>query len=260
MLYHRIVHSTKKDAPWVTFIHGIGVGSIIWMKQRRILRSHFNLLFIDLPGHGKTTYGLKDIDSPDFYKVAEQIDEVLIYNNINQSVFISLSLGTIVAQTFEMIRPNKVSATVLCGAVESFNILARIAIWVIPFIKHIFPYMLFYKSFVYFLLPGKRYKESRDVFIRQASNLGTDEFYAWGDMKFSALDMFKKFRHISIVDKLYIMGGDDHMFISQIKKKASKQDNITLAIIPHTGHVCNIERPKEFNQILLDYLIEPNLI
>jgi len=254
MLYHRIVTSTKENAPWVTFIHGIGAGSIVWMKQRHLLRSHFNLLFIDLPGHGKTTYGLKDIESPDFYKIAEQIDEVLIYNQIEQSVFISLSLGTIVAQTFEMIKPNKVSSMVLCGAVESFNLVAQIGIRLLPLIKRVIPYMTFYKFAVHLLLPGKKYKESRDVFVQQAVHLGTDEFYAWGNMRLSALDMFKKFRQFSIIDKLYIMGGDDRMFIGTIKKKAREQDNITLAILPHTGHVCNIERPNEFNQILLDYL------
>ena len=46
------LYQTNKNAPWVTFIHGAGGSSSIWFKQIRRFSKNFNLLLIDLRGHG----------------------------------------------------------------------------------------------------------------------------------------------------------------------------------------------------------------
>ena len=53
MLYYT-THLSTPDAEWVTFIHGAGGSSGIWFKQIRAFQKHFNVLLIDLRGHGKS--------------------------------------------------------------------------------------------------------------------------------------------------------------------------------------------------------------
>ena len=43
-------HPTSSE--WVTFIHGAGGSSAIWFRQLRDFKKQFNVLMIDLRGHG----------------------------------------------------------------------------------------------------------------------------------------------------------------------------------------------------------------
>ena len=52
-LYYKKYHKKGCDQ-WVTFIHGAGGSSVVWHKQLKYFNNHFNLLFIDLRGHGKS--------------------------------------------------------------------------------------------------------------------------------------------------------------------------------------------------------------
>ena len=53
MLYHKIFnHKTSKT--WVVFVHGAGGSNVVWFRQLRDFKKHFNVLLIDLRGHGKS--------------------------------------------------------------------------------------------------------------------------------------------------------------------------------------------------------------
>ena len=60
MLYYKTFVSENNNE-WITFIHGAGGSSSIWFKQIKNFKSYFNLLLIDLKGHGKS----KNIDLDD---------------------------------------------------------------------------------------------------------------------------------------------------------------------------------------------------
>ena len=53
MLYYKKYElSPEKD--WVVFVHGAGGSSSIWYRQIRAFRQHFNVLLLDLRGHGNS--------------------------------------------------------------------------------------------------------------------------------------------------------------------------------------------------------------
>ena len=54
MLYCKKYLSKKNNSNWITFIHGAGGSSSIWFHQVRFFRKYFNLILIDLRGHGKS--------------------------------------------------------------------------------------------------------------------------------------------------------------------------------------------------------------
>jgi pimeloyl-ACP methyl ester carboxylesterase len=51
-------HATA--AEWVTFVHGAGGSSSIWFKQLRSFSAQFNVLILDLRGHGNSKPALRD--------------------------------------------------------------------------------------------------------------------------------------------------------------------------------------------------------
>lgn len=91
------VYRSKKDKPWVTFIHGAGGSSTIWFKQIKSFSKFFNLLLIDLRGHGKSKHHMLDLANITytFDAIADEIIEVLDHENIQISHFMGISLGTI---------------------------------------------------------------------------------------------------------------------------------------------------------------------
>ena len=56
MLYHTIYSSEKSSQKWITFIHGAGGSSSIWFNQVRFFKKYFNVLLIDLRGHGRSAH------------------------------------------------------------------------------------------------------------------------------------------------------------------------------------------------------------
>ncbi|MBT8188734.1 MAG: alpha/beta hydrolase, partial [Croceitalea sp.] len=55
--YTKYVHKSSQE--WVTFVHGAGGSSTIWYKQLRDFKKHFNVLLLDLRGHGNSKPNLK---------------------------------------------------------------------------------------------------------------------------------------------------------------------------------------------------------
>jgi len=48
------IYNHPTSTEWVTFVHGAGGSSSIWFKQIRFFQKDFNVLLLDLRGHGKS--------------------------------------------------------------------------------------------------------------------------------------------------------------------------------------------------------------
>src|SRR5690625_448492 len=55
---------------------------------------------------------------------------------------------------------------------------------------------------------------------------------------------------------LYLMGRQDHMFLPAVEKMVERHEKSTLVVIEECGHVCNMERPEEFNKISIQFLLQ----
>ena len=52
------------------------------------------------------------------------------------------------------------------------------------------------------------------------------------------------------------MGDQDYMFLGPVKKDTVKDKSASLHVIEQCGHVCNIEKHAEFNQIAIQFFKE----
>jgi predicted alpha/beta-fold hydrolase len=94
---HYTIYENKKNAPWVTFVHGAGGSSSIWFKQIRDFQKQYNVLLLDLIGHGNSNQQIKIAFKQKYTFSALAIDilEVLDHLKIQKSHFVGISLGTI---------------------------------------------------------------------------------------------------------------------------------------------------------------------
>lgn len=256
MLFHKTFeHPSSKE--WVVFVHGAGGSSSIWFKQIKAYKQHFNLLLIDLRGHGKSNQLLRELmaNRYTFKAVTQDILKVLDHLKISSAHFVGMSLGTIIVRNLAELASERVQSMVLGGAVTRLNTRSQILVRLGNLCKHIVPYMWLYSLFAYIVMPQSTQKESRHLFIREAKKLCQKEFKRWFILTADVNPLMKYFKDRELpIPTLYLMGERDYMFIKPVKEMVAVHRQSKLLEIPDCGHVCNVERPDEFNQHSIEFI------
>ena len=261
LLFHKTyLHTTSNE--WVVFVHGAGGSSSIWFKQIKAYKQHFNLLLIDLRGHGKSNQLLKELITSryTFTAVTQDILKVLDHLKIQSAHFVGMSLGTIIVRNLAELASERVRSMVLGGAVTRLNTRSQILVRLGNFGKHILPYMWLYKLFAYIVMPQKNQRESRHLFIREAKKLCQKEFKRWFILAADVNPLMRYFKDRELpIPTLYLMGDRDYMFIKPVKEMVAVHKLSVLREIPDCGHVCNVERPDDFNQHSIEFIKQQSL-
>ncbi|WP_209404413.1 alpha/beta fold hydrolase [Pseudozobellia sp. WGM2] len=252
-----ITYPHRKSSVWVTFVHGAGGSSSIWYKQVREFRNHFNVLLLDLRGHGSSKPGLKDAfnDKYTFDYVTEDIIEVINHLQIKKSHFIGISLGTVLVRNIAESYPERVVSMVMGGAIIRLDMRFRLLMVFGNMFKSFVPYIWLYRLFTFAIMPDSNHKESRLLFVREAKRLYQKEFIRWYKMGSQISTLLRLFRGTDIqIPTLYVMGGEDYLFLPSVKKMVNKQTTASLLTIENCGHVVNVEQPKFFNDFVISYI------
>jgi pimeloyl-ACP methyl ester carboxylesterase len=246
----------QDDAPWVTFVHGAGGSSTIWYKQIREFKKHFNVLLVDLRGHGGSAKGISQAwKNYTFESLGDDVIEVLDELKISTTHFVGISLGTIIIRELAERYPERTSSMILGGAVMKLNTRGQILMRIGHWLKSLVPYLLLYRFFAFIIMPRKTHRESRNLFIQEARKLYQKEFKRWFTLisEINPLLRFFRFKDPQI-PTLYVMGEEDHMFLPSIKKLVKDHQSASLFVVPECGHVVNVEKPAMFNRHSIEFL------
>ena len=252
MLKYEIVDNNKID--WVVFVHGIAGSTLTWKKQIEDFSKKYNLLLLDLPGHGSNADNI--IKKVDINKLNNGIKETLDHIGIKKAHFVGMSLGTIVIASFATTFPEYIKSIVFGGAAIAVNGIYRGCIRFVNGAKKILPYKGMYKFFAWFMMPRKNHKKSRQIFVREAEKLDKKTMLAWIDYLKLALKskpLIEKMAKLKL-KVMFISGDEDHCFIGGTKGALQRFKKAKCHIIKKCGHICTIERAKEFNEYALEYI------
>lgn len=252
--YKKYIHQTSEE--WITFLHGAGCSSAVWYKQLRVFTDTYNVLLIDLRGHGESKQSIV-ADTKHRYTfpdIANEVVEVLDYEKIGKSHFVGLSLGSIVIRQIAEMYPQRVSSMIMGGAVLKFNLEAKILLFLGNMVKSVVPYLVLYKIFAFAIIP--RHNESRNLFIKEAKKICNNELRRIFTLTVGINTIFYVFRQTELPNPtLYLMGESDHMFLGSIKKLMKSHTKYSqLVVVPHSGHAVNIDNPEFFNSQILTFL------
>lgn len=257
-MIHYTLYPNQSNNQWVTFVHGAGGSSSIWYKQIRDFQKHYNVLLLDLRGHGNSQPIFKESFQKQytFSALANDIHEVLDHLKIQKSHFVGISLGTILIRQLAEMYPERIHSMILGGAILKMNFRSQILMKLGNVFKYVLPYLVLYRFFAFVIMPKKNHKQSRLLFINEAKKLYQKEFIKWFKLTAEINPILKWFRQVELnIPTLYIMGNEDYMFLPSVRKvvqthyKSSK-----LFVVAECGHVVNVEKPLQFNQNVIAFL------
>lgn len=251
------VYRNEDTEKWVTFVHGAGGSSSVWFRQIRSFQKKFNILLIDLRGHGNSKSIIRGGSATKytFEVITSDMIEVLNHLKIERSHFIGISLGTILIRDLAERNPELVDSMIMGGAILKLNIRSKLLMGFGNLFKSVIPYIFLYRLFAFIIMPKKNHKESRLLFVEEAKKLYQKEFIRWYKLTAELPTLLRAFRLNDIgIPTLYIMGEQDHLFLPSIKKVIDGHLRAQLHIIKNCGHVVNVEQPIEFNREVLLFL------
>ena len=109
--------------PTLIFVHGLSGSSSAWIKYEKKFSRSFNVVSLDLRGHGKSEK-FKEYEAYEIKKFAQDILELVGYLKIKNFILVSHSFGTLVALEFLFHHQDLVKAAVFIS--HSFYVKNRI--------------------------------------------------------------------------------------------------------------------------------------
>jgi len=254
MIYHKAFKHKKSDT-WVVLVHGAGGSNAVWFKQLRDFKKHFNVLIVDLRGHGKSKAHYSKEEIYKFNEIAFDVIQIMDHLEIQKAHFVGISLGCIIIRAIDKLAPGRAESIILGGAVIQFNKKINGLVATAKLLQSILPYMWLYKINAWILIPSKKHAQSRKLFIQEALKLGGREFKKWLQMTSEIKENLQEFLvKEASAPVLYLMGDGDHMFLPMVTNLVKKHFNSQLEVIGNSGHVCNIDQPEGFNARAISFI------
>lgn len=254
-LLHYEIYQRPSHTDWLLLVHGAGGSTRTWKRQIQQLGAQYNLLVVDLPGHGQNKGRTLDIANYSFETIADKIWEVVDHLQITHIHLVGISLGTILCLQMRIVQPQRVLSVILPGAIVRLNTKLRILASVSLTLAKLIGYRNFYKLSAYLMMPRGNHKQSRDVFIEESKALTIAEFKNWTNLYYHLHETLNQFFQATTpIPHLLIMGSQDHLFLPPAKAYAGFHKNASISVIPKCGHVVSIEQADQFNTICLSFL------
>ncbi|HEX8360014.1 MAG TPA: alpha/beta fold hydrolase, partial [Longimicrobium sp.] len=214
---------------------------------------------LDLRGHGESREPLhlwRQHEDYTFEAISLEILEVMDHLEIASAHFVGISLGCIVIRQLADMAPERVRAMVLGGAVTRLDLRSRVLVHAGDWVKRLVPFMWLYRLFAWIIMPRRRHRESRSLFVREARKLAQKEFLRWWRLTLEVTPLLRLFEEREIpIPTLYLMGDEDHMFLPPVRRIAQKhREFTTLTVMEDSGHVVNVDQANLFNRLAIGFL------
>lgn len=252
MFYKKIESIDKSD--WVVLLHGFCGNSDMWENQINFLKQRYNILLIDLPGHGKSKEGLKSRSINSFKELGAEIVKVLEEEDIEKANFLGASLGSMVIGGILQSNPECVNKIILADAVIVANPISRFLLKIVEKVQYFIPFrvILYLGNFILMPFPYIRDLAVQKFYIKSGTRFVQREFNIWLSLIITELNILESIDYSKRT--LFISGKKDLHFRKGVKRVAESHKNTRLALIKGVGHVCSMQDGQRFNKIISVFL------
>ncbi|RKD21858.1 hypothetical protein BEP19_14740 [Ammoniphilus oxalaticus] len=241
-----IHYTIEGEGKTIVFLHGLGGGSLNWVYQRNQFKQDYQLIAVDLPGHGKSEGG----DEIPFYNYQDLLKTLLIDElRVDEIILCGLSMGGKVAIDFASRYPDTVAGLFIASTFADMNSAEkrkRKEIW----------------DMIHQPGGADRWLETvisqmgldpqgpiAKGFSKALESASLDFMYN----TFTEFLDYEQTDQLDIIDvPAIIIHGDRDDFVPQscANELFERLVNSELEILTDCGHLPNVEKPQEFNALL----------
>ena len=239
-----------ENKEWLVFIHAAFVDHRMFEKQFKYFFGKYNLLAIDILGHGNSIHTQK---GDNIEKMSYWIDQIFQKHNISAAHFVGVSLGSVFIQDFANKYENKVLSLACFGGydVNNFDVEKQKANskgQMKMMMKALF-------SIKWFAKDNKKISaytsEAQEEFYNLNLQFKKSSFrYLAGLQKFVNKYPKKQSNYKLLVG----CGEHDIPMEIEIVNEWAKDENCDKIIFKGAGHCVNMDVPQEFNIYLESFL------
>lgn len=246
-------YEVSGEGPWLVMSHSLACDVSMWEEQVDAFAAKFRLLRYDTRGHGgsQAPPGPYTLDL-----LAEDLKSLLDQLGIRRTHFIGLSMGGMIGQTFALKYPNVLQTMVLCDTTSAYPA-STAEVW------------------------NERIRVARSSGM---AALTESTLARWFTEQFRAArpDVIERFRklisrtpvegyvgcsealvRINVTSRLFnlripaLVVVGEHDPGTPVSMAKAIHENLPLSqleVISQAAHISNVERPDEFNRLVLDFL------
>jgi 3-oxoadipate enol-lactonase len=248
----RIAYQTAGSGDPIVLIHGLGSYVGDWQPQAAALSRDFQVIAIDLRGHGESGKPPGPYSVPLF---ASDIAAVLRTLRLGPAHAVGLSLGGAVAFQLAVDQPQMVRSLTIINSGPAFvmtSLQLRFAIFLRLFMLKVFGLAALGRMIVKRLFPKPEQEPLRRAFLahyvqndRRAYEASTRALVGW-----TVAD-----RLGGITCPVLVISGDrDYTPVAAKEPYVRALPDARLVVIDDAGHACTMERPAEVNRVIRDFL------
>lgn len=243
--FHNTIDLNKET---IIMLHPAFADHHIFVKQVEKFYENYNLLLLDMPGHGLSN-GVKKCHMGHTPEIIEKILQDL---DIKKVHLLGVSVGSLVAQGFADLYPEMVSSLIVVGGYSIHDDNADV-------LKSQRKEMFKWLFLIIFNMKKFR-KYIVDVSVvsdlgREKMTLGVDQFTRGGFRSMSGMNsIFRQTDEEKTYPLLAIVGEHDLPLAHESARKLGQKSNGRSIQIDDAGHCANIDNHESFNRVMMDFI------
>lgn len=242
--------SRREKAQWILFLHAAFVNHNMFKAQIDYFKDKYNILTLDIIGHGKST---KTQKGDSIEKMSEWINEILKTEKIDKIHIVGISLGAVLAQDFANKYPEAVQSLACFGGYDINNFDVKMQqenslSQMLMMLKAVF-------SIKWFARANKKISAYTSRAQEEFYNMNI-EFPKKSFMYLSTLGNMVNKRRIKQRDYPLLIGcgkQDIPMEISAVEMWKKNEPECSLIIFDDAGHCVNMDIPGRFNSAMEEF-------
>ncbi len=240
-----------ESSEWLLFLHAAFVNHRMFEEQIEFFKDKYNILTVDLLGHGEST-DTKKGDSID--KMSLWLNEIMKTENISKAHVVGVSLGSVVAQDFANKYPQHIQSLSCFGGYDINNFdpemqKANGSAQMFMMLKAVFSVKWFAKA-------NKKIsaftQKAQERFYEMNINFPKKSF-----MYLASLNKMVNVHKPSKREYPLLIGCGEHgieMELKAVDMWKKTEENCKVVVFKDAGHCVNMDTPIEFNSVMEKFL------
>lgn len=248
----QLYYETFGEGEPILFIHGLGSSTRDWEKQTAFFSRHFQVIVLDLRGHGQSDKPSSPYSIPLF---ANDVAELIRSLKVSPAHIVGISLGAMIGMQLAVDEPQLVKSLVAVNSPADMRINTfrqRFELWLRQVVTRLLGMRVMGKILSKRLFPEPSHAALRNRFIEQWAENSPHAYR----QTINAIVGWHIHEHLAAIHcPVLVVAADEDYWPLEMKASIARQvKRGNLVVIENSHHAVTIERPDQFNQTVAQFL------